>query len=90
MLYGKLSGLENLAYFARWRPACGRAMRSFVSCWSRAGLPSEAAGRPVAAYSKGMRQKVGIAIALAKKPRRCCWTNRPRDSIRWPPMNSRG
>ncbi|AII54304.1 hypothetical protein N008_20245 [Hymenobacter sp. APR13] len=33
----------------------------------RSGLPAEAHARRVGAYSKCMRQKVGIAIALAKQ-----------------------
>jgi len=32
-----------------------------------AGLPAGAAEKRVGTYSKGMRQKVGIAIAIAKK-----------------------
>ena len=34
---------------------------------NEAGLASEAGEKRVGAYSKGMRQKVGIAIAIAKK-----------------------
>lgn len=34
---------------------------------SRAGLDTEAAHRRVGVYSKGMRQKVALAIALAKR-----------------------
>ena len=33
---------------------------------SKAGLQQEAHGKRLSTYSKGMRQKVGIAIALAK------------------------
>ena len=32
----------------------------------RAGLPEDAVERPVGNYSKGMRQKVGIAMAIAR------------------------
>jgi ABC-2 type transport system ATP-binding protein len=32
-----------------------------------AGLGASEAGKRVSAYSKGMRQKVGIALAMAKK-----------------------
>jgi ABC-2 type transport system ATP-binding protein len=66
-LYRNLSGLENLAYFSalagrdRHTPA---ALRGFLH---EAGLAEEAMDRRVSAYSKGMRQKVGIAIALAKE-----------------------
>lgn len=67
-LYGNLSGLENLDYFARLG---GRAypddqLREFLT---RCGLQENAADRPVGDYSKGMRQKVGVAIALAKNAR---------------------
>ena len=34
---------------------------------TEAGLPAGAAEKRVGTYSKGMRQKVGIAIAIAKK-----------------------
>ncbi|MBY0376334.1 MAG: AAA family ATPase, partial [Bryobacteraceae bacterium] len=39
-------------------------LRGFLK---EAGLQNDAADRRVGGYSKGMRQKVGIAIALAKK-----------------------
>lgn len=65
-LYGNLSGLENLAYFAR----LGGHRYSddeYVNFLRRCGLQTEAMGEPVKSYSKGMRQKVGVAIALAKQ-----------------------
>lgn len=66
MLYGALTGLENLCYFVevsglRAEPAT--LLRLLVD----AGLSEEQAGRPVRDYSKGMRQKVGVAIALARR-----------------------
>jgi ABC-2 type transport system ATP-binding protein len=66
MLYGALTGLENLAYFTRvsGAPASeGNLLPLLVA----AGLTEEAAARPVRGYSKGMRQKVGVAIALARR-----------------------
>ena len=65
-LYGHFSGLENLSYFselAGHRYPEG-ALRGFLL---DAGLQSAAHDQRTAAYSKGMRQKVGIAIALAKQ-----------------------
>jgi ABC-2 type transport system ATP-binding protein len=67
MLYKNLTGLENLEYFTALagRPDCGPGQ--LLSFFDRVGLAREAAGKRVGTYSKGMRQKVGIAIALAKK-----------------------
>jgi len=64
-LYGWFSGLENLAYFAELggRRCAKPELRAFLA---DAGLQADAFERPVSGYSKGMRQKVGIAIALAK------------------------
>ena len=65
-LYGQLSGVENLDYFST---LAGHRLSSDekLSLLERAGLRREDATRRAAQYSKGMRQKVGIAIALAKK-----------------------
>jgi len=65
MLYGNLSGVENLDFFSRlagfrYSPAL---LEGFLTS---AGLQNDAQQKKVATYSKGMRQKVGIAIALAK------------------------
>jgi ABC-2 type transport system ATP-binding protein len=67
-LYPHLSGLENLAYFQALggAPRPEGALRAFLV---EAGLPAEAADRPASTYSKGMLQKVGIALALAKSAR---------------------
>jgi ABC-2 type transport system ATP-binding protein len=65
LLYPHLTGLENLALFSslagfRYRE---NELREYLA---QAGLPAEAVVRRVGSYSKGMRQKVGIAIAVAK------------------------
>lgn len=69
MLYPRLSGRENLDYFntLAGRPALSR--HESTAWLTRAGLAPGAMDRPVGSYSKGMRQKVGIAIALAKGAR---------------------
>ncbi len=66
-LYGNLSGLENLRYFAALGGRVTETRDEPTDWLRRAGLPEEAIGRPVRTYSKGMRQKVGIALALAKQ-----------------------
>ncbi|RVU14227.1 ABC transporter ATP-binding protein [Methylobacterium oryzihabitans] len=67
-LYPNLTGLENLRYLATLaglslsRDAARRHL-------DEAGLAAEAQGRAAATYSKGMRQKVGVAVALARRAR---------------------
>lgn len=65
-LYPYLSGLENLDYFCRM--AGLKYTKSELEEFLRTcGLQSEAYHQKVSGYSKGMRQKIGIAIAYAKK-----------------------
>lgn len=66
MLYGALTGLENLQYFSQISGGSAEP-GELLSLLATAGLPPEAATRPVRGYSKGMRQKVGVAIALARR-----------------------
>lgn len=66
MLYPRLTGRENLAYFSALAGKPDLARNTLGDWLAQAGLPAEAMDRPVGGYSKGMRQKVGIAIALAK------------------------
>ncbi len=66
-LYRNLSGLENLEYFSALAGQDKYTKEQFLTFFDEVGLQREAAEKRVSAYSKGMRQKVGIAIALAKK-----------------------
>jgi ABC-2 type transport system ATP-binding protein len=67
MLYRNLTGLENLEYFTALGGNSGYSRGDLRSFFAQVGLESKAADKRVAAYSKGMRQKVGIAIAVAKR-----------------------
>jgi ABC-2 type transport system ATP-binding protein len=67
MLYRHLTGLENLEYFTALAGHTEYAKADLRRFLLEAGLPEEAVERRVSGYSKGMRQKVGIAIAVAKK-----------------------
>lgn len=65
VLYPNLTGVENLQFFAGLggeKPGKPEVLQLLTE----AGLQKEAFDRRVAKYSKGMRQKVGIAIAKAK------------------------
>lgn len=66
MLYQNLSGIENLAFFSSLAGQ-NYTEDKLMEFLSRSGLQKGAQKQKVGGYSKGMRQKVGIAIALAKK-----------------------
>ncbi len=65
MLYPNLTGLENLDYFASLSGS-KHSKDTLHNFLLEAGLQADAHSKRVSAYSKGMRQKVGIALALAK------------------------
>jgi ABC-2 type transport system ATP-binding protein len=66
MLYRNLTGLENLEYFTAL--AGHQYPRSeFIDLFRQVGMASGVEEQRVSTYSKGMRQKVGIAIAIAKR-----------------------
>jgi ABC-2 type transport system ATP-binding protein len=68
MLHPSLTAIENLTYFAllAGRRIDVSAARQLLG---DAGLQAEAHDRRAGGFSKGMRQKVGVAIALAKEAR---------------------
>ena len=68
-LYPSLTGLENLDYFVRLGSSAPPDEQYLRDLLDQAGLDQSAADLRVSAYSKGMRQKVGLAIALAKGAR---------------------
>lgn len=64
-LYPYLTGLENLDYFSRLAGlhfGTEKLHEFLLDC----GLEKDAINQSISEYSKGMRQKVGIAIAYAK------------------------
>ena len=65
-LYPTLTGLENLAFFSGLS-GYHYTRDELVSFTQTAGLQTSALDKRVSSYSKGMRQKVGIAIALVKQ-----------------------
>ena len=65
VLYDNLSGLETLRFFARLKGAPNSQCAPMLA---RVGL-AQAATRPLREYSKGMRQRLGLAQALLGAPR---------------------
>jgi ABC-2 type transport system ATP-binding protein len=64
-VYGHLSAIENIRYFL----SLGAISHStdIATCLTMAGLPEQSWHRPCSEYSKGMKQKVMLAFALAKQ-----------------------
>jgi ABC-2 type transport system ATP-binding protein len=65
-LYHTLTGMENLEFFSGLS-GYKYAKEELGAFMETAGLQRTAFHKRVSGYSKGMRQKVGIAIALVKK-----------------------
>ncbi len=64
-LYGNLSARQNLEFFTR---LSGQRLGDdeLLATVRRVGLPEEAFRRRVKTFSKGMRQRLGIAIAILR------------------------
>ena len=65
-LYPYLSGIENLDYFSKLA-GLNFSLEQLCQFLLDCGLEKDAFNKSISEYSKGMRQKVGIAIAYAKK-----------------------
>ena len=66
-LYQHLTGLENLAYFSALGGRQDLSHSRMQEILAEVGLPPEVAEKRLSTYSKGMRQKVGIAMAIARE-----------------------
>jgi ABC-2 type transport system ATP-binding protein len=66
-LYPTLTGLENLAYFTKLAGKAATSRSQLLGLLERVDLARAATDVRVERYSKGMRQKIGLAIALAKE-----------------------
>ncbi|MDC8005864.1 ABC transporter ATP-binding protein [Aureisphaera galaxeae] len=64
-LYSNLSGIENLNFFSRLA-GFKYSNTELSDLLLKVGLQETAHHNKMSSYSKGMRQKVGIAIALSK------------------------
>ncbi|MBP2617810.1 ABC transporter ATP-binding protein [Chryseobacterium jejuense] len=65
LLYPQLTGIENLDFFSRIA-GFTYSKEELSALLQHTGLQETAHQKALGGYSKGMRQKVGIAIALAK------------------------
>lgn len=66
MMYPNLTARQNLDFFARLGGKKDLTRQDYYRLLSRIGLPEEAHERKIKTFSKGMRQKLGIAVATVK------------------------
>jgi ABC-2 type transport system ATP-binding protein len=66
MLYGNFTARQNLDFFAKLGGKTKLTKADYYALLRRVGLQDEAFEKKLKTFSKGMRQKVGLAIALAK------------------------
>jgi ABC-2 type transport system ATP-binding protein len=66
MLYPNFTARQNLDYFAKLGGKSGLTKDDYYLCMSQVGLQEEAFESRLKNFSKGMRQKLGIAIAIIK------------------------
>ena len=66
MLYPNFTARQNLDYFARLGGRRNLGKEDYYQVLGEAGLPEKAFDQKIRELSKGMRQKVGIAIVMVK------------------------
>jgi len=66
MLYGNFTARQNLDFFAKLGGKTGLAKDDYYRVMRRVSLQEKAYDQRVKNFSKGMRQKLGIAIAVIK------------------------
>ena len=66
MLYPGFTAIQNLDYFARLGGKTQYKRKDYEDVLMRVGLEEESHNRRLKGFSKGMRQKCGIAIAILK------------------------
>ncbi len=66
MLYGNFTARQNLDFFAKLGGKPNLARNDYYRVMAQVGLEEKAYEQRVKNYSKGMRQKLGIAIAMIK------------------------
>jgi len=66
MLYPNFTAVQNLDFFARLGGRTNYGRDDYRDALLRVGLPEEVHQKRLKGFSKGMRQKCGIAIAILK------------------------
>ena len=67
MLYGNFTARQNLDFFTKLAGRKNLSKEEYYMVMRQVSLPERAFEQRVKAFSKGMRQKLGIAIAILKQ-----------------------
>jgi len=67
MLYGNFTARQNLDFFTKLAGRKNLAKEDYYMVMRQVGLPERSFEQRVKTFSKGMRQKLGIAIAILKQ-----------------------
>jgi len=65
-LYGNFTARQNLDFFTKLAGRYDVSREEYDAVLERVGLPPESFSRRLKGFSKGMRQRLGIAIAIMK------------------------
>jgi ABC-2 type transport system ATP-binding protein len=66
MLYGNFTAIQNLDYFTKLAGKRNLTKNDYIAVLQSVGLQKDAYDARSKTYSKGMRQKLGLAIAIIK------------------------
>jgi ABC-2 type transport system ATP-binding protein len=66
-LYANFTAVQNLEFFAKVGGKPSITRKEVIDVLIRVGLPADTHNRPIKGFSKGMRQRLGIAIAVARQ-----------------------
>jgi ABC-2 type transport system ATP-binding protein len=66
MLYGNFTARQNLDFFSKLAGKTRLTRRNYYDIMRNVGLQDEAFEKKLKTFSKGMRQKVGLAISMIK------------------------
>lgn len=66
MLYSDFTAIQNLDFFARIGGKTSYTKADYKNVLNRVGLQEDAHDKKLRGFSKGMRQKCGIAVAILK------------------------
>ena len=66
MMYSNFTALQNLDFFTKIAGKRDGKRDEYIACLQRVGLPENSFNMRIRKFSKGMRQRLGIAVVIMK------------------------